>query len=55
MVFHNKWRDYEVPGIILLSFLKGAMQLDRRKVMSVHVSICISCDFKALTPVVWML
>jgi len=29
--------DYEVPGMILLRDLKGAVRLDRSKDMSVHV------------------
>jgi hypothetical protein len=43
---------YEVPRMILMHDLKGAMRLDRSKDMSVHVSTCTSYDFNALTPVV---
>jgi len=32
----------EVPGMILLFELKGAMQFDHSKDMSVHVSACTS-------------
>jgi hypothetical protein len=46
---------HEVPRRILLCYLKGAMRLDRRKDMSMHVSTCISYDFKPLKPVVWKL
>jgi hypothetical protein len=49
------WRDYEVPGVILLSNLKGAMKRDPSEDVSVHVSTCTSYDFNALTPVVWKL
>jgi hypothetical protein len=34
--------------MILLTDLEGAMQLDRSKDMSVHVSTCIGYDFNAL-------
>jgi hypothetical protein len=44
---------YEVPSMILLCNLKVAMQLYRRKDVSVHVSTCTSYDFNALTPVLW--
>jgi hypothetical protein len=36
------WCGYEVPGMILLSFLKGAMRLNHSKDMSVHVLTCNS-------------
>jgi hypothetical protein len=44
---------YEVPGTILLSYLKEAMRLDRSKDVFVHISTCIDDDLNALTPVVW--
>jgi len=47
--------SYEVPGMILLRHLQRIVRLDRSKIMFVHVSICISYDFIALTPVVWEL
>jgi hypothetical protein len=47
--------DYEVPGMILLRNLQGAMRLDRSKDMSVHVSTCTSYDLNALTTVMWKL
>jgi len=31
------------------------MRLDCSKDMSIHVSACTSCDFNALTPVIWKL
>jgi hypothetical protein len=37
--------DYEVTGMILLRYLKGATQRDRSKDMSVHVSTCADHDF----------
>jgi len=46
---------HEVPEMILLRDLKGAMRLDLSEDMSVHVSTCTSYDFSALTPVVWKL
>jgi hypothetical protein len=46
---------YEVPGIILLRDLKGTMQADDSKDMSVHVSACTFYDFNTLTQVVWKL
>jgi len=46
-------RKYEVPGMILLQDLKGAMRLDGTKDVTVHVSTCASYNFNALTPVVW--
>jgi hypothetical protein len=49
------WCGREVPGMILLRDLKGAMRLDHSKDMSVHVSTCTSYDFNALTSVVWKL
>jgi hypothetical protein len=45
-------RGYEVPGMILLRDLKGAMRLDRSKDMSMRVSTCTNYYFNALTPVV---
>jgi hypothetical protein len=39
---------YEVYGMILLRDLKKAMRLERSKHISVHVSTCISYDFKIL-------
>jgi hypothetical protein len=48
-------RGYEVPGMILLCDLKGAMQLDHSKDMSVHVSVCTSYDLNTLMPIVWKL
>jgi hypothetical protein len=44
---------YGVPAMILLRGLKGAMQLDHSKDLSVHVSTCISYDLNGLTSVVW--
>jgi len=46
---------YEVPGMILLFHLKGAMWRDRSEDTNVHVSTCTSCNLKAWTPVVWEL
>jgi hypothetical protein len=40
-------------GMTLLHAIKGAMQLDHGKVMSVHVLTCTSYNFNALMPVVW--
>jgi hypothetical protein len=51
----NTWCDYEVPGMILLRDLKGAMQLDCNKDMYMHVLARNSCDVNALTLVVWKL
>jgi hypothetical protein len=45
----------EVPGIILLRDLKGAVRLDRSKFMSLQVSTCTIHDFNALTSAVWKL
>jgi hypothetical protein len=47
------WCDYEVPEMILLSSLKGAMQLDCNKNMTLHVSTFTSYNFNALMPDVW--
>jgi len=47
--------DYEVPGMVLLCYLKGVVRLDRSKDMSVHVSTCTSYDLNAFKPVVWKL
>jgi len=44
---------YEVPGIILLRDLQGAMLLDHSKDMSMHVSTCTSYDFSTFMPAVW--
>jgi hypothetical protein len=33
------WCGYEVTGVILLHDLKGVMQLDRSKDVSLHVSV----------------
>jgi hypothetical protein len=49
------WRDYEVPGMLLLHDLKEAMRHDSSKDMSACVSSCTNYDFNALTPVVWKL
>jgi hypothetical protein len=49
----NMWFTYEIPEIILLCDLKGTVQLDCSKDMSVHVSSCTSYDFNTLMPVVW--
>jgi hypothetical protein len=46
---------YEVPRIIVLLNLKGAMRLGLSKDMSVHVSTCTSCYCKASALVVWKL
>jgi len=58
--YHSKtvfstWCGYEVPGMVLLHDLKGAMQLDCSKDVFVHVSTYTISDFNALTPVVWKL
>jgi len=53
--FKCVWYGCEVPGMILLCDLQGAMQLDCSKHMSVHVSTCASYNFNALPPVVWKL
>jgi Leu/Phe-tRNA-protein transferase len=44
----DTWFGYEVRGIILLRNLQGAIRLDRRKFMSVHVSTCTSYDINAV-------
>jgi hypothetical protein len=49
------WGSYEVPGMILLCDLRGAMQFDHSIDMSVHVSTCVMYDFNALMPIVWKL
>jgi hypothetical protein len=54
-VSQHKRCGYEVPGMILLRHLKGAMPLDRSKDMSTHVLTCITYDFNTLTPVLWKL
>jgi len=41
--------DYEVPGMILLRDLKGAVRLDCSKNMFAHISPCTTYDFNALT------
>jgi hypothetical protein len=46
---------YEVPGMVLLRDLKGAMRLDRSRDMSVYVSTCTGYDSSLWTPVVWEL
>jgi hypothetical protein len=51
----DTWFGYEVPGMILLPYLHGAMRLDRGKDTSVQVLFCTSDDFNSLTPVVWEL
>jgi hypothetical protein len=48
----RKYCGYEVTGMILFCYLKGAMRIDCSNEMSVHVSTCTSYDFKALAPVV---
>jgi hypothetical protein len=55
IVWHweGTWCGCEVPGMVLLRDLKGAMRLDRRKDTSVRVSACIVYDLDVLTPVVW--
>jgi hypothetical protein len=45
--------NYEVTGMILLRYLKGAMRLGRSKHVSMHISTCTSYNLNALTPVVW--
>jgi len=45
----------EVPGMILVSDLKGIVRLDRSKDKFVHVSTCTNYDLNALTPIVWKL
>jgi len=45
-------RGYEVPGIILVLNLKGAMRPVRSQAMSLPVSACTDYDFNTLTPVV---
>jgi len=52
----NRWKynvktHDEIPGMILLCNLEGAMQFDCSKDMSVHVSTCTSYDFNVLIPV----
>jgi len=54
----HKWPTYaccshEVPGMILLHDLQGAMQLDHSKDMYMHVSTCTSYDLNTLTPAMW--
>jgi hypothetical protein len=49
------WCGYDIPGMISLLDLQGAMRLDRSEDMSVHVSTCTSCDLNTLVPVVWKL
>jgi hypothetical protein len=49
------WRGREVPGMILLRDLQGAVRLDRSKNVFVHVSTCASYDFNAATPIMWTL
>jgi hypothetical protein len=49
------WYGYEVPGMILLRFLKGTMPLDHRKDMSLDVSAYTGYDFNTSVPVVWKL
>jgi hypothetical protein len=51
----HTWCDYDVPGMILLLDLKGAMRLDHSEDMSVRVSPCTDYDLNALTPVMWKL
>jgi len=41
--------------MILLHDLKGAMEIDSSKDMSVNISICITHDSNALTPIMWKL
>jgi hypothetical protein len=43
----HTWCGYEVPEIILYN-LKGIMQLDSSKDMSVNVSTCTSYNFNTL-------
>jgi hypothetical protein len=53
---NDTWCDYyKVPGMTSFLDFKGAMRLDRNKVISMHISTCTSYDFKALTPAVWKL
>jgi hypothetical protein len=49
------WCGYKVAGMILLHKLKGVMQLDHSKDMSLHLLTCTVYDLSALTPVVWKL
>jgi hypothetical protein len=51
----NTYCGYEVPEIISLGGLNRAIQLDRSKDMSVHVSTCTSYDFNELASVAWKL
>jgi hypothetical protein len=51
----HTWCGYEVPRMILLRDLEGAMRINRSKSMSLHVSTCTPYDFNALTPVMWKL
>jgi len=46
---------HEFHKMILLHNLKGAMRLDCSKDMSVHVLICTTYNFSALTLAVWKL
>jgi hypothetical protein len=43
----NTWCAYEVPGIILMCDLKGAMQFDHSKYIPTHFSTFIHYDFNA--------
>jgi hypothetical protein len=45
MLHQNMWYGYEVSEMILLRNLKGVMQLDLSKDMSVCFSTCYSYDF----------
>jgi hypothetical protein len=42
------WCGYEVPGMMLLRYFKGAMLLDHNKDMPIHVSTCTSYDLNAI-------
>jgi len=46
------WCDHEVPRMILLHDLRGAMQIYHSKNMSVYVATCTIYDLNALMPVV---
>jgi len=49
----DKRCGYDVPVMILLYVLNGAVRLDHSKDISVQVQTCISYDFHTLTPVLW--
>jgi hypothetical protein len=49
------WCDFEVPGMVLLPYVKGTMRVGTSRDICICVSTCINYNINKLSPVVWKL